>query len=330
VEGKTLREIVRRGDLKLSKVLHYAIQMADGLARAHSHGIVHRDLKPDNVMVTEDGLVKILDFGLAKLVEPSDWTEASTRDMEQPHTKEGHIVGTAPYMSPEQAQGKQELDGRSDIFSFGSFLYEMVTRRRAFPEDSMAELLAAIMRDEPKKVSELVPSVPLELERVITRALRKEPERRFQSMADLRVALQEIKEELDSGSFVSAGQVQKTEPPRGRKIWLWIAAAFVALAIGVAGWLYFSTPAEPPMSTIPLTSYPGEEREPALSPDGTLVAFTRMGEEGTRDLYVKQIAGGEPLALSSGLGNVLEPDLVARRTAHCVHPGYRRERRSSR
>ncbi len=218
VEGKTLRELMAAKRLPLSKTIHYAIQIADGLARAHSHGIVHRDLKPDNIMVTEDGLVKILDFGLAKLIEPSDWTEASTRDLAQPHTKEGHIVGTAPYMSPEQAQG-QKVDARSDIFSFGSVLYEMVTGRRAFSADSMPELLVAIIKAEPDKASDIVPSMPLDLGKAINRALKKEADRRFQSMADVRVELQEIKEELDSGSFVSAEQVRTAAAKRLNGTW---------------------------------------------------------------------------------------------------------------
>jgi serine/threonine protein kinase/Tol biopolymer transport system component len=299
VEGKTLRELLGTRELTLSKSLQYAVQIADGLARAHGQGIVHRDLKPDNVMVTEDGLVKILDFGLAKLMEPSDWTEASTRDLQRPHTQEGHVVGTAPYMSPEQAQG-QKVDARSDIFSFGSVLYEMVTGRRAFAAKSIRELLTAIIREHPNKVSEVVPSVPLDLEKVITRALRKEPERRIQSMADVKIELQDIKEELESGSFVSADQVsRKAAEPRG-KTWLWLAAAVVLITVVAASWLYFKPAADIPHRTIPLTSYPGEENDPVISPDGSQVAFVRVEGPDERDLYVKLIDGGEPVLISEG------------------------------
>jgi len=140
VEGTTLTDLLRRRELPLGKAVASAIQIADGMSRAHGKGIVHRDLKPDNVMVTEDGRVKILDFGLAKLVEPGDWRETPTREFGQPETRDHQIVGTVPYMSPEQAEGKK-VDARSDIFSFGSVLFEMVTGRRAFRADSTAGLL---------------------------------------------------------------------------------------------------------------------------------------------------------------------------------------------
>ena len=226
----------------LGTILHYGIQLADALAKAHSAGIAHRDLKPDNVMVTEDGLVIILDFGLAKLIEPADLSEASTRDMGRLHTKESHLVGTAPYMSPEQAQGLR-VDGRSDIFSFGSVLYEMVTGRRAFSEQTMVALLGAIVKTVPKRVSELAPSVPLDLDRVITRALRKEKERRFQSMTDMKIELVEIKEKVDSGSAVSAAQALVPGARRSEKS-RWVAWAAVAMAlvllVGIVGYFLLS------------------------------------------------------------------------------------------
>ncbi len=305
VSGKTLREFI--GRLKLKEAVGYAMQIADGLAGAHAHGIVHRDLKPENAIVRDNGAVTILDFGLAKLTEREGPEEAQTLGKEERLTREGHVVGTAAYMSPEQAEGKT-VDARSDIFSFGSVLYEMVTGQCSFPGKNVSSILAAILRDEPKPSGELVPSMPSELERLIWRALRKERERRWQSMADVRVTLSEVKEELDSVVRMSGVRVPAAVPPRRR--WpLWVGGAVItALVVAVGLWVYVTREAPgPPPKTTPLTSYPGGEWEPALSPDGSLVAFTRIGEAGTRDLNVKQIDGGEPLTTSPGLGDAWSP-----------------------
>jgi serine/threonine protein kinase len=168
VPGKTLGDLLREGSgrLPLSRALDYGMQIADGLAAAHARGIVHRDLKPDNVVVQENGAVKILDWGLAKLVEPQNLTEAPTRQKERPLTEPGEVVGTPAYMSPEQVQGLN-VDARSDVFSFGSILYEMVTGKRAFTASTAPLLMASIVRDEPEPPREILPSIPLELEKWI-------------------------------------------------------------------------------------------------------------------------------------------------------------------
>src|SRR4249920_2247774 len=199
VQGKTLDAMVPRKGLRLNETLKLAIQMADALAKAHSAGIVHRDMKPTNVMVTDDGLVKVLDFGLAKLTEVSESGDEPTRTLGH-ETEEGTIVGTVSYMSPEQAEGKK-VDARSDIFSFGSVLYEMATGQQAFHGDSKMSTLAAIMNQEPKPISQLVPGIARDLEKIITRCLRKAPNRRWQAMPDLKVTLDELKEESDSGTL---------------------------------------------------------------------------------------------------------------------------------
>jgi serine/threonine protein kinase len=206
VAGKTLNDIIPRGGLRVPQALKYALQMSDALSVAHIAGITHRDLKPANVMVTDSGLVKVLDFGLAKLTDPTPTGPIGEDDetvaAKTPLTVEGSIMGTVAYMSPEQAQGKK-VDPRSDIFSFGAVLYEMVTGRRAFDGDSTIATLSAILRDDPKPMSEVAPDVPQQLADVIDRCLRKEVDDRFQTMREVQGALSVLKRESDSGSLYS-------------------------------------------------------------------------------------------------------------------------------
>src|SRR6516164_8641870 len=188
LEGETLRERLRRGPIPLRKAIDYAVQIAHGLAAAHDRGIVHRDLKPENLFITKDGRVKILDFGLARL-SPKD---ASGLEATQPlGTEPGMVMGTAGYMSPEQVRGLT-ADHRSDIFALGTILYEMVTGKQTFRKPTSAETMTSILNEDPPSISQLAPSVPPGLQRVVHRCLEKHPEQRFQSASDLAFALEAL------------------------------------------------------------------------------------------------------------------------------------------
>jgi eukaryotic-like serine/threonine-protein kinase len=302
VDGQTLDQLIPRKGLQLKTALKYGVQMADALAAAHAAGIVHRDLKPGNLMVTESGLVKVLDFGLAKLIE-----EATTSPLEmtktlsvipQAKTEEGMILGTVSYMSPEQAEGKR-VDARSDIFSLGSVLYEMVTGRKAFQGETKLSTLTAILREEPKRASEIVEDLPRDLERIISRCLRKDQSRRFQHMGDVKVELEELNEESDSGKLLAAPGLERA--PHRNRLWAGILLALVAAAV-VAVWLYYrrSEAPEQPITVVPLTSYAGNESQPSFSPDGNQVAFCWNGEsQDNYDIYQKLIGSEPPRPLTT-------------------------------
>jgi serine/threonine protein kinase len=297
VAGKTLSALIPRHGMRLGEVLKYAIQIADAVARAHAAGIIHRDLKPSNIMVTDQGLSKVLDFGLAKLMETGLTSEHDATRTIKAGTEEGKIVGTVAYMSPEQAEGKV-IDPRSDIFSFGSVLYEMLTGRRAFQGDTKASTIAAILREEPKPVSQVVEGLPREIERIVRRALRKDTEHRFQTMGDLRVALQELKEESDSGTLEST----KATPPKRRRTVLFASVIAALLAVVVAVWFVRSKNAKPEAAlvAVPLTTYPGVESDPSFSPDGTQVAFSWCPDIMVQKcrIYIKQVGVEPPFQLT--------------------------------
>jgi Tol biopolymer transport system component/predicted Ser/Thr protein kinase len=295
VEGKMLDTLISRQEMSLGEVLRVAIPIADALARAHAAGIVHRDLKPANVMIGSDGVVKVLDFGLAKLVilEPGspDHETVSEDGDAGPLSRPGTVPGTAGYMSPEQAMGK-EVDSRSDVFSFGAMLYEMVTGRRAFTGSSTAETLAAVVRDQPKAPSEVVPAAPKELDRLVQRCLQKEPERRFQHMLDVKLELEQIKEESESRRVAAVPARSK------RRRWLVVGLAGL-LAMAAGAWLLLRPPPPPPR-VVQVTSMRGFEAFPALSPDGEQVAFVWNGEkQDNLDVYIQMIGSPEVRRLTT-------------------------------
>ena len=308
VRGKTLSQMITAKGLPVADILTYATQMADALAKAHGAGILHRDLKPANVMVTGDDLVKVLDFGLAKLQEAGPAaSDATLTALDQtPLTDRGVIMGTVAYMSPEQAEAKP-LDARSDIFSFGSLLYEMVTGRKAFSGESRVLTMASLIREEPTPVSELAPGAPRGLERVIERCMRKQPDRRIQSMIDIKHALEDLREDSLSGRTSVTGLTPAA--PR-RSPWIIPAAVAVLAAAGLAGFLFYprGKPAAD-LKAIPVTSFAGREVTPAISPDGKQVAFAWDGpaESDNFDIYVKLTGTGDPLRLTSGPGSSANP-----------------------
>jgi len=213
VDGVTLREKIHEEPEELSKLLRVLQHVADGLAKAHAEGIVHRDLKPDNIMITRDGHAKILDFGLAKLIEPQHPGGANGSGSEdatilQPHSTPGLILGTIGYMSPEQAQGKKEIDHRSDIFSFGCILFEVITRQKAFVGKDNIDSLNKIIREMPPPLSSFNPTIPSDLQRIVRRCLAKDPDERYQSIKDVALELKEVRRDLQDGvtsSSTSAG-----------------------------------------------------------------------------------------------------------------------------
>ncbi len=319
LEGEELRDRLNHGPIPPRKVIDYAQQIVGGLSAAHEKGIVHRDLKPENLFITNDDRVKILDFGIAKLsAHPQstnpDISEDATRKV---LTNPGMVMGTVGYMSPEQVRG-QTADHRSDIFSFGAILHEMITGRRAFRRETMAETMTAILKEEPEDLSASNPNINPSLERIVNRCLEKKPERRFQSTADLSFALEALGQPSTSSGrqLTSAANVAAAETKRS--VWRarlpWIAVGVLALALIALSALYFSNRSanETRGARLSFTPPPGlafNDTQPdaaVISPDGRKIAFTASAADGRNMLYVRELDSSEVKVLP-GSENALEP-----------------------
>jgi eukaryotic-like serine/threonine-protein kinase len=296
VAGETLRGMLSGGPPPLRRTLEIAAQVADGLAKAHAAGIVHRDLKPENVIVTPDGLPKILDFGLAKLAE-TPAAGASRLPTATPATVPGTVMGTVGYMSPEQASGKP-MDFRSDQFSFGAILYELLAGKRAFEGETAAETLTAIIRDEPSPLSSASPSPPAPVRWIVERCLAKEAKERYASTADLARDLKTVRERLSelSGSGAAAAIEAKARPGR---VWITAAAAFLAGAAAAGLWFRSRAPRPRPAPIVRPLTYTGRDYSPAVSPDGKTMAFV-SDRDGRKRVWLRQIQGGGEQPLTEG------------------------------
>lgn len=293
LEGKTLSETIRRGPLPLRKALDYGIQIAEGLAAAHKKGIVHRDLKPDNLFVTKEGRVKILDFGLAKVLEK----QGSSISQAPTLTLPGVAIGTVGYMSPEQVRGLAS-DHRTDIFAFGAILYEMVMGKRSFQKPTEADTITAILNEEPPSMSQISPDTPPGVERVVRRCLEKNAEQRFQSASDLAFALEALSEPSSAASGIYP--IPRQEPARVNLAYV-VAGATLIVVMALCVYLLLGSPRGPHIANYVQLTHDGQPKS-LIGTDGTRL-YLSLGEvkEGSfRSSGVAEmsVGGGEPMKLA--------------------------------
>jgi eukaryotic-like serine/threonine-protein kinase len=339
IDGETLRNHALRSQLSVSKAIEIGLQVASALSTAHAAGIIHRDIKPDNIMLRRDGIVKVLDFGLAKLTER--WTttdvdpDAATKAIVQ--TQSGVIVGTTAYMSPEQTRAL-DVDTRTDIWSLGVVLYEMIAGVTPFKGHTASDTSAAILKSDPTPLSEVLPETPFELERIVSKALQKDRDERYQVIKDLELDLKALKRQFELGatqepsiqsratwSLQSAHTARSTnamsraastvEKPKTSK-WLWVALGVVIAVGGIAGWFLWqqlkSHTFQPSNLTVTqLTSRKNDLGETGtkharFSPDGRLIVYA-SSKDGASPIWLKQVTGGEPFTNRSAEGNAASP-----------------------
>ncbi|HUD65680.1 MAG TPA: protein kinase [Candidatus Sulfotelmatobacter sp.] len=315
LEGETLREELKRGQLKQSRAIDLAEQIADGLSAAHQRGIIHRDLKPENLYITKEGRLKILDFGLAKLLEEGTGDDETSGTLSF-QTNPGTIAGTVGYTSPEQVRG-EKLDARTDLFSFGVVLFEMATAERPFAGETSGVIFEAILNRQPVPRTQLNARVSPEFERIITKALEKDREVRYQSAAEIRADLKRLKRDTESGrsaSYKAAIQPEKPGGARARRLVKLVSLVALSFLVIIGIWLGYSL-AKSALSAIltrplknlhaqidppPLTSFrlTGDNAgPPVISPTGTFVAFTATGRDGKSKLWVRALNSVDARAL---------------------------------
>jgi serine/threonine protein kinase/Tol biopolymer transport system component len=313
VEGDMLSNLTRQGPMPLEKVLHYAIQIADALSAAHAKGVIHRDLKPANIILTRSG-VKVLDFGLAKLSATAKFGASGSSEMvtqTEPMTESGSIVGTLHYMSPEQAEGK-DTDERSDIFSFGTVLYEMITGTRAFDGETKTAVLAAILKDQPAPIQQFQPAVPRALDRVVKKCLEKKPVDRWHSAHDLKPTLEliDLAGPTSASATVSSSGIQ---PLTSRRKWMWPAVAAIVIVVGaaLAWWAPWRSVA--PTQAVRFEVGPSgkmtfiNQAAMAVSPDGRWMVFPALGEDNQIRYYLRSLDGIEVRQLPGTEGGTSAP-----------------------
>jgi Tol biopolymer transport system component len=318
VRGRSLDHLIPDAGMKANRLFQLAVPLSEAVAEAHRHGITHRDLKPGNILVTEDGRVKVLDFGLAKLVaDTPPLSDEQATATALPATAVGTVLGTTAYMSPEQTEGRP-LDGRSDVFSLGVVLYEMATGRRPFAGETAARLISSILRDDPASLGDRRPELPGDLDRVLRRCLEKDPERRFQTAQDVGNELQALAEEVRSGTTTSS--VRPAPPVKSRRVGMTVAALVlvgIVAAILLLGPRLTRTTTTSPEDSVSgsnpaartlsqLTFDAAPEQWPAWSPDGAALAYC-SDDGGYSKLFLKDLDTGEIRQLTDGEQDDIQP-----------------------
>jgi serine/threonine protein kinase len=323
LEGRTLRQRIAAGRLSNDEVISIGLQISEALEAAHSRGIVHRDIKPANIFITSPGVVKILDFGLAKAIPVSGHLRTAHRgpqvDMEitaqDMLTKSGVTLGTVSYTSPEQARG-EEIDARSDLFSFGVVLFEMATGTLPFTGETWPAILNAILTSAPRPIRDLNPTSMPEIERIVEKALEKQPGTRYQTVSDMKADLLRARRTLDPTHVPVSGEIGTH---RRRVLPAWTAALLLAAILGIAAFLKLSINQTNPAPTSPseytqITNFTDSAIWPSLSPDGRMVTFLRGGGNfpTSGQIYVKLLPNGDSVQLTKGparrFGPVFTPD----------------------